>query len=383
MAGLYIHIPFCESRCIYCGFYSTTSLKMREAYVDALCKEMAMRTVDRALGEPAQIETIYLGGGTPSQLTSQQLLQIFEGISQHYGSCMVRDMEVTMECNPDDITSSLCHTLSQLPVNRISMGAQTFSDERLRFLHRRHNAREVENAIHLLREAGIGNISIDLMFGFPNETIQEWQQDIEHAISLNAEHLSAYSLMYEEGTTMYRLLQQEKIKETDEDTYLRMYEMLIDKMTAAGYEHYEISNFAKPGFRSRHNSSYWHEVPYIGLGAAAHSYRRKPEVMRSWNEADIHKYIQTITEGRTEQEHEILNKETRYNDLITTALRTIDGITLEDIKKEFGDSFYQTLMTEADKHIARQLMVIKDGHLALTRKGLYISDDIMSDFMLV
>ena len=263
------------------------------------------------------------------------------------------------------------------------MGAQTFSDERLRFLHRRHNAREVENAIHLLREAGIGNISIDLMFGFPNETIQEWQQDIEHAISLNAEHLSAYSLMYEEGTTMYRLLQQEKIKETDEDTYLRMYEMLIDKMTAAGYEHYEISNFAKPGFRSRHNSSYWHEVPYIGLGAAAHSYRRKPEVMRSWNEADIHKYIQTITEGRTEQEHEILNKETRYNDLITTALRTIDGITLEDIKKEFGDSFYRTLMTEADKHIARQLMVIKDGHLALTRKGLYISDDIMSDFMLV
>ena len=191
MAGLYIHIPFCESRCIYCGFYSTTSLKMREAYVNALCKEMAMRTVDRALGEPAQIETIYLGGGTPSQLTSQQLLQIFEGISQHYGSCMVRDMEVTMECNPDDITPSLCHTLSQLPVNRISMGAQTFSDERLRFLHRRHNAREVENAIHLLREAGIGNISIDLMFGFPNETIQEWQQDIEHAISLNAEHLSA------------------------------------------------------------------------------------------------------------------------------------------------------------------------------------------------
>ena len=201
--------------------------------------------------ETERVSTIYLGGGTPSQLTSQQLLQIFEGISQHYGSCMVRDMEVTMECNPDDITPTLCHTLSQLPINRISMGAQTFSDERLRFLHRRHNAREVENAIHLLREAGIGNISIDLMFGFPNETIQEWQQDIEHAISLNAEHLSAYSLMYEEGTTLYRLLQQEKIKETDEDTYLRMYEMLIDKMTAAGYEHYEISNFAKPGFRSR------------------------------------------------------------------------------------------------------------------------------------
>lgn len=380
MAGLYIHIPFCESRCIYCGFYSTTSLKMREAYVDALCKEMAMRTVDRALGEPAQIETIYLGGGTPSQLTSQQLLQIFEGISQHYGSCMVRDMEVTMECNPDDITPSLCHTLSQLPVNRISMGAQTFSDERLRFLHRRHNAREVENAIHLLREAGIGNISIDLMFGFPNETIQEWQQDIEHAISLNAEHLSAYSLMYEEGTTLYRLLQQEKIKETDEDTYLRMYEMLIDKMTAAGYEHYEISNFAKPGFRSRHNSSYWHEVPYIGIGAAAHSYNRK---QRSWNIENIQTYIRSIGEGILPSESEQLDITTRYNDLITTALRTSDGIDLMKMEQEFGKELADRLLQEAQPHISRRLMKIKDGRLSLTREGLYISDDVMSDFMIV
>lgn len=380
MAGLYIHIPFCESRCIYCGFYSTTSLKMREAYVDALCKEMAMRTVDRALGEPAQIETIYLGGGTPSQLTSQQLLQIFEGISQHYGSCMVRDMEVTMECNPDDITPSLCHTLSQLPVNRISMGAQTFSDERLRFLHRRHNAREVENAIHLLREAGIGNISIDLMFGFPNETIQEWQQDIEHAISLNAEHLSAYSLMYEEGTTLYRLLQQEKIKETDEDTYLRMYEMLIDKMTAAGYEHYEISNFAKPGFRSRHNSSYWHEVPYIGIGAAAHSYNRK---QRSWNIENIQTYIRSISEGILPSESEQLDITTRYNDLITTALRTSDGIDLMKMEQEFGKELADRLLQEAQPHISRRLMKIKDGRLSLTREGLYISDDVMSDFMIV
>ncbi len=383
MAGLYIHIPFCESRCIYCGFYSTTSLKMRDAYVDSLCHEMALRTIDHALGEHAQIETIYLGGGTPSQLTSQQLFRLFEGISQHYGSNLAENMEVTMECNPDDITPSFCHTLSQLSINRISMGAQTFSDNRLRFLHRRHTAQEVEKAIRLLREAGISNISIDLMFGFPDETIQEWRQDIEHAISLNVEHLSAYSLMYEGGTVLYHMLQQEKVKETNEDTYLQMYEILIDEMTASGYEHYEISNFARPGFRSRHNSNYWHEVPYIGLGTAAHSYRRKPEVMRSWNVADIHQYIQNIEAGKTEQESEILNKETRYNDLIATALRTSDGITLENIKKEFGDSLYQTLLTEANRHIARQQMVIKDGRLTLTRKGLYISNDIMSDFMLV
>ena len=381
MAGLYIHIPFCESRCIYCGFYSTTSLKLRDDYTDALCREMQMRPAKAALGSNETIETIYLGGGTPSQLNGSQLNQIFSAIRKNY--TLAENMEITMECNPDDVTGDFCETLKQLPVNRISMGAQTFSNERLHFLHRRHNAGEVEEAVDRLRNIGIRNISIDLMFGFPEESLSQWMSDIRHAIQLDVEHISAYSLMYEEGTPLYHMLKQGKISEIDEETSRKMYEALIDQLTEAGYEHYEISNFARPGFRSRHNSSYWHEVPYIGLGAAAHSYRRKPEVMRSWNEADIHKYIQTITEGRTEQEHEILNKETRYNDLITTALRTIDGITLEDIKKEFGDSFYRTLMTEADKHIARQLMVIKDGHLALTRKGLYISDDIMSDFMLV
>ena len=213
MAGLYIHIPFCESRCIYCGFYSTTSLKERDAYIEALCQEMALRQINDTLGEPAKIETIYLGGGTPSQLTSEQLVRLFEGINKNYGSSLTEHIEITMECNPDDITPTLCRTIAQLPINRISMGIQTFSDERLRFLHRRHNAIEAKQAIKLLRKAGVGNISIDLMFGFPNETITEWTHDIREALSLNVEHLSAYSLMYEEGTTLYRLLQQEKIKE--------------------------------------------------------------------------------------------------------------------------------------------------------------------------
>ena len=383
MAGLYIHIPFCESRCIYCGFYSTTSLRERDAYIEALCQEMALRQINDTLGEPAKIETIYLGGGTPSQLTSEQLVRLFEGINKNYGSSLTEHIEITMECNPDDITPTLCRTIAQLPINRISMGIQTFSDERLRFLHRRHNAIEAKQAIKLLRKAGVGNISIDLMFGFPNETITEWTHDIREALSLNVEHLSAYSLMYEEGTTLYRLLQQEKIKEIDEETYLQMYEILIDELTAAGYEHYEISNFALPGYRSRHNSSYWHEVPYIGLGAAAHSYIRSPKVMRSWNIADIKEYIHSIKQGRVVQESETLDINTRYNDLIATALRTSDGITLTKIKEEFGDSLYRTLLTEADKHIERHQMQIKEGRLMLTRNGLYVSDDIMSDFMLV
>lgn len=397
MAGLYIHIPFCESRCIYCGFYSTTSLKLRDAYVNALCKEMELRPITSEIegsgkiGTCDKIETIYLGGGTPSQLSGEQLIRLFEGIKKYIrreecenrrkgDNKVFEGMEITMECNPDDVTEAFCDTLRKLPVNRISMGAQTFSDERLRFLHRRHTAAEVQTAVNRLRAIGIQNISIDLMFGFPSETIADWKSDILHAIQLGVEHISAYSLMYEEGTSLYRLLEQGKIAEIDEETSRQMYETLITRLTQSGYEHYEISNFARPGYRSRHNSSYWHEIPYIGLGAAAHSYNR---TTRSWNVDNIQEYITKISQGELPSESETLDLSTRYNDLITTALRTSDGINLAHMRQEFGEQLALILLDEAQKHIDRGLMKIKDGKLSLTREGLYISDDVMSDFMLV
>lgn len=412
MAGLYIHIPFCESRCIYCGFYSTTSLKLRDDYVDALCKEMELRPIPSALGARESIETIYLGGGTPSQLTGSQLIRLFEAIRKNYLSDGFQDgfqdglsnessngfqdelpneqkvlcpkMEITMECNPDDVTEEFCKTLQQLPVNRVSMGAQTFSDHRLRFLHRRHNAAEVKTAIERLRRIGIRNISIDLMFGFPNETLTDWQSDIDAAIQLGVEHISAYSLMYEEGTALYRMLEQGKIEEIDEETSRQMYELLISRLTEAGYEHYEISNFARPGKRSRHNSSYWHEIPYIGIGAAAHSYKRSDKNgERSWNVDDIREYISRINQGELPSESETLDLNTRYNDLITTALRTSDGINIKKMEQEFGTELAKKMMQEAEKHMARGLMKITDGNLSLTHQGLYISDDVMSDFMIV
>ena len=426
MAGLYIHIPFCESRCIYCGFYSTTSLKLRDDYVDALCKEMELRPIPSALGARESIETIYLGGGTPSQLTGSQLIRLFEAIRKNYLPDGFQDglsngfqdelpneqkvlcpkMEITMECNPDDVTEEFCETLQQLPVNRVSIGAQTFSDHRLRFLHRRHNAAEVRTAIERLRRIGIRNISIDLMFGFPNETLTDWQSDIDAAIQLGVEHISAYSLMYEEGTALYRMLEQGKIEEIDEETSLQMYELLISRLTEAGYEHYEISNFARPGKRSRHNSSYWHEIPYIGIGAAAHSYKRSDkngesvkngendetgslsacsplEAIRSWNVDDIREYISRINQGELPSESETLDLNTRYNDLITTALRTSDGINIKKMEQEFGTELAKKMMQEAEKHMARGLMKITNGKLLLTHQGLYISDDVMSDFMIV
>lgn len=391
MAGIYIHIPFCESRCIYCDFYSTTSLKWKDDYVDALCKEMELRPAIQALGDNYPIETIYLGGGTPSQLSDGHLQQIFTKLKETYGDLFSKNMEITMECNPDDVTPDFCKTLGKLPVNRVSMGAQTFSDQRLQFLRRRHNTTEVKEAVSLLRKTGIENISIDLMFGFPKENIEDWKYDILQALQLGVEHISAYSLMYEKGTPLYKMLEQGKIEEIDEELSRNMYDTLIDMLTLSGYEHYEISNFAKPGYCSRHNSSYWNETPYIGLGAAAHSYRRarnqsgKMEVTRSWNINNIQQYINSIHQGILPSEKENLDLTTRYNDLITTALRTSNGIDLKKTEKEFGKSYLEKLLHEANSKIQRGLMKIdnKNYRLSLTREGIYISDDIMGDFMIV
>lgn len=391
MAGIYIHIPFCESRCIYCDFYSTTSLKWKDDYVDALCKEMELRPAIQALGDNYPIETIYLGGGTPSQLSNGHLQQIFTKLKETYGDLFSKNMEITMECNPDDVTPDFCKTLGKLPVNRVSMGAQTFSDQRLQFLRRRHNTTEVKEAVSLLRKTGIENISIDLMFGFPKENIEDWKYDILQALQLGVEHISAYSLMYEEGTPLYKMLEQGKIEEIDEELSRNMYDTLVDMLTISGYEHYEISNFAKPGYCSRHNSSYWNETPYIGLGAAAHSYRRasnqsgKMEVTRSWNINNIQQYINSIHQAILPSEKENLDLTTRYNDLITTALRTSNGIDLKKTEKEFGKSYLEKLLHEANSKIQRGLMKIdnKNYRLSLTREGIYISDDIMGDFMIV
>ena len=327
MLGLYIHIPFCASRCIYCGFYSTVPAKKKderrsveEQYVDAICHEMELRAEkDNTMfgGITTALTSIYLGGGTPSQLSFKSLQKIFQTIDKVYHIGLEWDtesnnctttapIEVTMECNPDDVTEEFALSLRSLPINRISMGAQTFSDERLRFLRRRHTADEVETAVKRLRDVKIKNISVDLMFGFPNETLEEWEEDIERLLALDVEHISAYSLMYEEGTPLYRLLQAGKVKDMDDELYRQMYDRLIDRLSEAGYEQYEISNFAKLNnhhsmlkvhspYRSQHNSSYWHNVPYIGIGAAAHSYSNGK---RSWNIADTKAYIAALQESR-------------------------------------------------------------------------------------
>ena len=415
MLGLYIHIPFCASRCIYCGFYSTTSARKKgerlfveEQYVNALCHEMELRMEknnDMFGRKMTGISSIYLGGGTPSQLSFKSLQKIFQTIDkiyhiglewgmESYTCTTVTPIEITMECNPDDVTEEFAQNLRSLPINRISMGAQTFSDERLHFLHRRHTADEVKNAVKRLRGIGIKNISVDLMFGFPNETLEEWNDDIERLLALDIEHISAYSLMYEKGTPLFRLLQKGKVKEIDEELYRQMYDTLIDRLAKAGYEQYEISNFAKldvqsPKFniqtskskiqslyRSQHNSSYWQNIPYIGIGAAAHSYGNGK---RSWNVADIKAYITAIQKNRLPSEEEIIDADTHYNDIIMTALRTCEGIDLSILPAE-----YRTYLIRLAKPFQQQGLLKEDnGKLHLTRNGIYVSDSIMSDLMKV
>ncbi len=372
MAGLYIHIPFCASRCIYCGFYSTVMPQLRNDYIDAVCKEMALRS-DYLPQADHKIRTLYIGGGTPSLLLPRHFEQLFESIHRNFDISLE---ETTVEVNPDDMTTGLAQCLHRLGVDRVSMGAQTFDDDRLRFLHRRHRAADVARAIGTLRENGITNISVDLMFGFPKETADEWRNDLNCALEFDVPHISAYSLMYEEGTPLYRLLQDGQIEEIDDELSLQMYDMLTDTLVAAGYRHYEISNFARPGYEARHNGSYWHDVPYIGLGAAAHSYCL---TSRQWNVSDIRRYIAAVAEGYIPMQSETIDSQTHYDDLITTALRTSEGLDLNILTSAQRDY----LIANVQNHLRQGNAEITGHRLRLTRKGLYISDLVMSDLMMV
>lgn len=373
--GIYIHIPFCKSRCIYCGFYSTTNKELKERYVDALIREIHMRKDDFArLGtsiSPSSTSTVYFGGGTPSSLSVCDIERIVGALESTFNGT---PSEVTLEMNPDDVTKDYIKAVRQMGINRISMGIQTFDDSRLQFIRRRHNASQAEKAVMTIREEGIHNVSIDLMFGFPNQTMDEWVTDIDKAIALHPTHISAYSLMYEEGTPLFRMLQKGEINQIDDETSLDMYTELINRLTLNGYEHYEISNFAMPGYRSVHNSSYWHDTPYLGFGAAAHSYNKDT---RSWNIPDLKKYIESIESGVLPSESEVIDADTHYNDLITTALRTREGLNLDDLPQKYREY----ALVNARKSISEHLLEATDSHIRLTREGLFVSDMVMSELI--
>ena len=369
MAGIYIHIPFCRSRCIYCDFYSTTLGKeFMVRYVQAVKRELSLRM---HYIKGTRVHTIYIGGGTPSLLPTNLLKELFEAISQHFS--IDTKAEVTIEANPDDVTQTWLQGLAGTPVNRISMGAQTFDDKLLCYLGRRHNAQQVIDAVRTCREASITNISLDLIYGLPGQTMETWQKDVEQALRLDIKHLSAYSLSYEEGTKLNNMLRQGLVEEADEELSRKMYDYLMTATSKAGFLHYEISNLALPGFQSRHNSSYWQGTPYLGLGAGAHSY--DGERLRRANLPDIKAYI-TATED-VPHETEMLSEETIYNEFIMTRLRTSAGIPLQELSE--ANRSYSLSM--AQPHLKHKLLYINNEHLCLTKEGIFTSNDIISDLM--
>ena len=371
--GLYIHIPFCKSRCVYCDFYSTTfGSEIRKAYTEAVCREIALRK--EYLDRPV-LSSVYIGGGTPSVLTEEELNKLFATVAELWQ--LSPNAEVTLEANPDDITPDYAKTLATLPINRVSMGVQTFNNKMLRFLRRRHTAEQAYQAVENLISAGIKNISIDLIYGLPNQTLDQWQSDLSHALALPVSHLSAYSLTYEEGTPLFHLREQGKVREVDEELSLQMYSLLMEKTEAAGFHHYEISNFALPGCEARHNSGYWNGMHYLGIGPAAHSYNG---TSRQWNSPDLQAYIHAKGDTLVANlfTHEDITPKMQMEEMLLTRLRTAAGLDLEAFAHDFGQEKFDSLLARANPYINNGMLALYNHSLSLTRKGLFIADDIIS-----
>lgn len=375
MAGIYLHIPFCKKRCIYCDFFSTTQGEKKEIYVEALCQELEIRK-NYLKGEP--IETIYLGGGTPSQLSDKELSLLFDTITRQFE--VKENAEITFEANPDDLSLDYLKLLRAFPVNRISIGVQTFNDKKLKMLNRRHTALQAYEAINRCQQVGFTNISLDLIYGLPGETLADWQNDLKTAFQLPISHLSAYHLMYEQGTPLWNLWEKQQIQAVDEELSTVFFEELIQRTRDAGFEQYEISNFSLPGYHSRHNSSYWEGIPYLGCGASAHSF---DGFSRQWNVAELDTYIQGVSNGTLQFEKEELDLETRYNEYVMTHLRTARGFSPAQIQAQFGDQLYHYAMKMAQRHLQNKNLEWHNENIKLSHQGIFISDGIMSDFMWV
>lgn len=376
MAGIYIHIPFCKTRCIYCDFYSTTLVNgWKERFVNALCKEIEMR---KEYLDGRCIDTVYFGGGTPSLLSAEDFAVIFDCLSKCFD--LSQCTEITLEANPDDLTLSYLKELSALPFNRISMGVQTFDNRSLSLLNRRHTAEQAIEAVRASREVGFRNLSIDLIYGLPGESENQWQTDLEQAIALHPEHISAYHLTYENGTPLERMLRKKQVSEVSEETSLHFFTSLVETLTKAGYEQYEISNFCQTGLQSRHNSSYWQGVHYLGLGPSAHSFNG---TSRSWNVAAIKEYVVAIERCLLPLETEKLSLTTRYNERIITALRTSVGLSISELKEDFGDEWKSYCLAMADPHLRAGRLKLEKDRLRLTQSGIFLSDGIMSDLLYV
>ena len=362
MAGIYIHIPFCKSRCRYCDFFSTTQLEKREAYIQAVIQEWQSH---QPKWSQQEIRTIYLGGGTPSLIPIESLRLLLHSILSSIDPASVQ--EITLEANPGDITAENIRAWRAMGINRLSMGVQSFNDRLLQLVGRRHSAEQAIQAVKTAQAEGISNISIDLMYALPGQTMTEWQADIAQALALQVPHISSYGLIYEEGTPLTQCLEQGKIIAIDEEEEMQMYDYLVEQLTQHGYEHYEVSNFGMPGQHSKHNSSYWNDTPYLGLGAGAHSYDGN---MRWWNIDDIDEYIAHAMSHQLRPEQEIISAAERHMEQVMLGLRTNKGVPCHAVD-----------MDKAQAYIAEGYLVQRGDNIIATTQGYHILNRIIEDLL--
>jgi oxygen-independent coproporphyrinogen III oxidase len=373
MAGIYIHIPFCKKLCSYCDFYHIITQAENKSYINALIKEAGIRK--EYLGNE-NVSTIYIGGGTPSVLSPDEIKTILN-IRKLFK--IDENCEISIELNPDDIDRDYLLGLKDLGVNRISLGIQSWRDSDLKLMNRRHNAAQAAAALEQTLKSGFENVTIDLIYGIPGMTTADWSSNLDISFSYDIKHLSAYHLTIEPGTVFGKMKEKGMLSELDEDESSAQFHLLIEKALSAGFIHYEISNFGKPGYFSIHNSNYWKQVSYLGLGPSAHSFNG---YSRQWNVRDVKKYVKAVDSGSLLFEREELDKKTRFNEYIMTSLRTMWGIDLDYVEKAFDKEGYDYVVNLSGKMVDYGMMKLENKTLVLTNQGKMISDNIISELML-
>lgn len=377
MSGIYIHIPFCKQACNYCDFHFSTSMKKKEDMVLAIAKEIAMRKNELEFPDSArndnQIETIYFGGGTPSVLTNDEINFLISEVYKNYN--VVDNPEITLEANPDDLSAERIFELSKSPINRLSIGIQSFFEDDLKMMNRAHNSEEAKKC---LEEATryFDNISLDLIYGVPGMSNEKWKDNIETALSFGIPHISSYALTVEPKTALSKLIQTGKVAKPNDEVASAHFMILVETLEAKGFIHYELSNFGKENYFSKNNSAYWLGKKYIGVGPSAHSY---DGVSRSWNISNNSLYLKSIQDNKLPNEVEVLSVSDRYNEYIMTGLRTIWGVSLDRIEKEFGTDYLVYLKKQAEKFLNDELVYIENNILRPTAKGKFLTDGIASD----
>jgi oxygen-independent coproporphyrinogen III oxidase len=372
LAGIYIHIPFCKQACNYCNFHFSVSLKHKAAFTAALLKEIISPT---QFITDNTIETIYFGGGTPSLLTKADLEAIFEVLHSRFD--IVKDAEITLEANPDDITIDILKTWKKIGINRLSVGLQSFNEAELKWMNRAHNAAQSLKCLDDIQTIGFSNFSVDLIYGSPLQTDEDLKRNFQMIASKNIPHISCYALTVENGTLLNKQIREKKSPDVDNEKQAEQFHLLLKLMENAGYEQYEISNFCKPGYRSKHNSSYWQGKPYFGFGPSAHSFDGKKN--RRWNIANNSLYIQSLAKKLIPYETETLTDEESVNEYVMTALRTMEGINLEVVVEKFGIKNKERVLFEAEKYLKQGKLKEEFRCLKLTNEGKFFADGIAAD----